>query len=53
MIIDSKYAKQFVSNDLACQKYDELYDFAVSIRHADVIVEKTEFDKYSNKKSYI
>jgi len=33
MIIDNKYAKIFVSNDLTRQKYDELYDFAVLIRN--------------------
>lgn len=32
MIIDSKYAKPFVSNGLTRQKYDELHDFAVKIR---------------------
>ena len=33
MVIDSKYVKQFVSNNLTRQKYDELYDFAVSVRN--------------------
>jgi len=33
MIIDSKYTKIFVSNELTRQKYDELYDFAVLIRN--------------------
>lgn len=32
MTVDSKYAKQFVSNDLTRHKYDELYDFAVKLR---------------------
>ena len=33
MIIQSKYSKSFVSNDITRQKYDELYDFAVLIRN--------------------
>ena len=32
MEIASKYTKVFVSDDLTRQKYDELYDLAVSIR---------------------
>ena len=32
MIIQSKYTKIFHSKDLTCQKYDELYDFAILIR---------------------
>ncbi len=33
MIINSKYDKQFVSNELTRQKYDELYNFAVMLRN--------------------
>ena len=33
MIIQSKYSKEFVSNELTHQKYDELHDFAMSIRN--------------------
>ena len=33
MIIDSKYTKMFVSDDLTRLKYSELYDFAVNIRN--------------------
>lgn len=33
MIIQSKYSKNFVSNELTHQKYDELYDFAMFIRN--------------------
>lgn len=41
MVIDSKYTKQFVSNDLTRQKYDELHDFAVSIRnHKNLVSEE-------------
>ena len=31
MIIDSKYTKTFVSNDLTRLKYDKLYEFATTI----------------------
>ena len=32
MVIDSKYTKIFTSDMLTCQKYDELYAFAVMLR---------------------
>ena len=32
MVIDSKYTKIFVSNDLTHLKYNELYDFALKVR---------------------
>ena len=38
MIIQSKYTKIFNSKDLTCQKYDELYDFAILIRNHKNIV---------------
>lgn len=40
MIVDSKYTKIFVSNDLTRQKYDELYDFAVSLRDFKNLISK-------------
>ena len=33
MIIQSKYSKEFVSNELTHQKYNELYDFTIFIRN--------------------
>lgn len=40
MIIQSKYTKSFVSNDITRQKYDELYDFAVLVRNHKNVVSK-------------
>ena len=33
MVIDSKYSKTFISDDMTRLKYDELYMFAVSLRN--------------------
>jgi len=40
MEIASKYTKVFVSDDLTRQKYDELYDLAVSIREHKNLISK-------------
>lgn len=50
MIIDGKYAKQFVSNRLTRHKYDEIYDFAVSIRNHKNLVSQ---DVCSNLLKYL
>ena len=44
MIIQSKYTKIFKSNDMTRLKYNELYDFAVLIRHHKNVV-----SEYVNK----
>lgn len=41
MVINSKYSKEFVSNDLTSQKYDELNAFAIMLRN-----HKNDVSKY-------
>ena len=62
MIIQSKYTKTFYSKDLTCQKYDELYNFAVLIRNHknavsqyvnDNLLHFLEHNKFQFKKEMI
>lgn len=53
MIINSKYTKSFVSNDLTRLKYDELYHFAIILRdHKNTVSEcvNNNFKKYIDYK---
>ena len=49
MVIYSKYTKTFKSNELTCQKYDELHSFAIMLRdHKNLVSEyvNSNLEKY-------